>query len=372
MTIPILPIGPRFGTFFFPGPTEVRPEILETMQKKMIPHRGAEFEALFARIEAGLRDVFLTGRPVYVSTSSASGLMEGAILNAPVGAILALVNGSFSERFARIAMSCGREVEMLTVAPGRTFELADVEERLAARKYAAMTVVHSESSTGVLTDVREMTAAAHRHGAMCLVDSVTGVAGAPLQFDAWEMDFVLTGSQKALALPPGLAFAAASAAYVESAKTVPNRGSYFDIVEFDAFAHKNQTPNTPAVSLLYALDAQLADIGREGIERRWERHEAMRAATERWVYRCADRLGIPLMHVAPEGARSPTVTGIYLPKDVRSSDLVKAVAGRGYVIGAGYGPLKDTTFRIGHMGDHTLDGLHGCLEACEKSLRSLT
>src|ERR671930_262337 len=143
-----------FGTFFLPGPTEVRPEILAVMTRPMIPHRGRAFEELFARIEAGLRDVFLTARPVYVCTSSASGLMEGAIRNAPAGPLLALVNGAFSSRFAKIARACARDVVTLDVPWGQTFDLNDVECELAKRQYAAVTVVHSETSTGALSDVR--------------------------------------------------------------------------------------------------------------------------------------------------------------------------------------------------------------------------
>lgn len=357
----------QFGTFFLPGPTEVRPEILQALTGPMIAHRGRQFEELFARLEVGLRDVFLTARPVYIATASATGLMEAAIRNAPPGPVLSLVNGAFSERFGRIARACAREVDMHAVPWGATFDLQEVEAKLAARRYAVVTVVHSETSTGVLTDVRAVTELAHRHGALCLVDSVTGIAGTELRFDEWQMDFVLTGSQKALALPPGLAFAAASAEYVERAGSVADRGAYFDIVEYDLFAAKNQTPATPALSLLYALDAQLANILREGIEARWARHAAMREMTVEWV----EQMGSGLAVLAPEGARSPTVTTIVLPEGITGPEVVRAVAKRGYVIGGGYGKLKETTVRIGHMGDHTQDGLRRCLDEVGGAVRGL-
>lgn len=361
---------PPFGAFFLPGPTDVRPEILAAMMRPMIGHRGAAFEEMFARIQAGLRHVFRTKRPVYVSTSSATGMMEASIRSAPPGPILSLVNGAFSERYARIATACARETDIVEVPLGQTFRLGEVEARLAAKRYAAVTVVHSETSTGVLTDVHAVNDLAHRYGVMCLVDSVTGVGGVPLEFDAWGMDFVLTGSQKALALPPGLAFAAASAEYVERAKAVSDRGIYFDIVEFERFASKHQTPNTPVIPLLYALEAQLESIVTESIERRWARHEAMRAETEQWVAACAER-GIGLTMFAPEGARSPTVSTIVLPEDVTASAMVKAVAARGFTIGGGYGKVGERAFRIGHMGDHTVETLSGCLEACQHALAGL-
>lgn len=361
-----------FGTFFLPGPTDVRPEILEAMTKPMIGHRGAAFEEMYARIQAGLRHVFRTKRPVYVSSSSATGMMEAAIRCAPSGAILALVNGAFSDRFARIAQSCSRDTDIVEVPLGQTFRLGEVEARLAGKRYAAVTVVHSETSTGVLTDVRAVSDLAHRYDAMCLVDSVSGVGGTPLEFDAWGMDFVLTGSQKALALPPGLAFAAASGEYVERAKATQDRGTYFDIVEFERFASKQQTPNTPAVSLLYALETQLESIVTESIERRWARHQSMVVATERWVADCAAQLGIDLRMFAPDGARSPTVSTITLPEGVTSNAMVKAVAARGYTIGGGYGKVGERAFRIGHMGDHTLETLRGCLDVSKAVLEELT
>jgi aspartate aminotransferase-like enzyme len=341
------------------------------MTRPMIGHRGAAFEEMFARIQAGLRHVFRTKRPVYVSSSSATGLMEASVRCAPPGPILSLVNGAFSERYARIAAACARETDVVEVPLGQTFRLGEVEARLAEKHYAAITVVHSETSTGVLTDVRAVNDLAHRYGVLCLVDSVTGVAGVPLEFDGWGMDFVLTGSQKALALPPGLAFAAASAEYVEHAKATADRGIYFDIVEFERFAAKHQTPNTPAIPLLYALEAQLEAIVTESIERRWARHEAMRTETERWADACGEHLGHELRMFAPEGARSPTVSMITLPEGTSASAMTKAVAARGFTIGGGYGKVGERAFRIGHMGDHTLETLRPCLAACADALREL-
>jgi len=360
-----------FGTFYVPGPTEVRPEILAHLTRPMMGHRGKAFEAMFARIEAGLRDVLLTARPVYVSATSATGFMEMAIRNTPEGPILSLVNGGFSERFAKVAESCERQVQRIVVPWGQTFDLDVVESVLEAKQFVAVTVAHSETSTGVITDVRAVAELAHRHGAIVIVDSVSGAGGAEITVDGWNLDFVLTGSQKALALPAGLAFAVASADYVERAKQVRNRGFYFDIVQYDAYAQKNQTPSTPATSLLYALEAQMGDIGREGIERRWERHLSMRDATIDWVHAVAERRNVDLGIVAPEGSRSPTVTVISLPKGMSAKELRTAISERGFTVGGGYGELSETTIRIGHMGDHTLPGLRLCLQACETAIAEL-
>lgn len=356
-----------FGKFFVPGPTDVRPDVLAAMAQPMIAHRGPEFEAMFARIQERLRLVFRTERPVYVSSSSATGLMEAAVRCAPAGRILALVNGGFSERFAKIADMCGRECDRYEVPAGSAHDPAELGRRLAGKKYAAITVVHSETSTGVLNDVRAMSDVAHEHGALCLIDSVSGLGGTPLEFDEWKCDYVLTGSQKALALPPGLAFAAASMEFVRTAKEATGRGVYFDIGEFDDFAAKNQTPNTPAVSLLYAADAQLQAIVAEGIEARWARHAAMQQEVVEWAGRLEHH---EIAIVAKPGERSPTVSAIRLPRGTTPRGFITEVRRSGYTLGAGYGALRETTFRIGHMGDHTVATVRGCLAACEEVLKN--
>jgi aspartate aminotransferase-like enzyme len=200
---------------------------------------------------------------------------------------------------------------------------------------------------------------------------VSGAGGAKLTVDQSGYDFVLTGSQKALALPAGLAFAVASAEYVDRARQVKHRGFYFDVLQYDSYAAKNQTPSTPATSLLYALEAQMGDIGREGIEGRWERHITMRDATVDWVAGISERRGVSLSIVAPEGSRSPTVTAIRLPTGLSAKEVRDAISAKGYTVGGGYGQLADSTFRIGHMGDHTRSGVERCLHACEGAIVEL-
>jgi len=170
-----------FGTFFLPGPTEVREEIMAAMLQPMIPHRGSQFEQLFERLQRGLKPLFRTERPVYISSSSATGMMEAAIRAAPPGRILCLVNGAFSERFAHIASTCGRDVDRYEVAWGQVHAIPQLEERFSMRKYVAITVVHSETSTGALNDVRSISDCAHRHGVLCLIDSVSGGSRASIR-----------------------------------------------------------------------------------------------------------------------------------------------------------------------------------------------
>ena len=359
------------GTFFLPGPTEVRPEILREMARPMLPHRSAAFEEVYARCDAGLRPIFRSTRPVYIASASATGLMEGAIRCAPAGTVLSLVNGAFSERFAQVAASCARTVVRDDVEPGMHHTPAQVSALLERTGARVVTLTHSETSTGALNDVEAIAGTVHAHGAVILVDSVTGLAGARLEVDAWQLDFAFTGSQKALAIPPGLALGVASHSYIEAAAQNVDRGTYFDLVEFEKYAVKNQTPNTPAISLFFALAAQVEAIAEEGIEARWQRHMGMQAMMLAWVERMAAEVHPAFGVLAPVDGRSPTVTCVTLPPTMTGTAVASATARNGYVIGAGYGALRERTIRIGHMGDHTEQGLSNCLAAVRHAVESL-
>jgi len=363
---PAAPTG--FGRFFLPGPTEVRPSVLEAMEQPMIGHRGKGMEDLIARLEPDLQYVFRTTRPVYIASSSATGMMEAAVRNGVRSRVLSLVNGAFSERFFQIAQACGLEAEALTIPMGQAHTPQMLADALKGGRFDAVTVVHSETSTGALNPIADLAKVAHDAGDVALlVDSVSGMAGAPVETDAWELDFVLTGSQKALAIPAGLAFSVARDNVIERAKSKKDRGIYFDLIEFDKYIRKNQTPSTPALSLFYALAEQLKHIRAEGIEARWARHAAMAQRTWAWVDEIRDA-GIPVSVLAPEGFRSPTVTCIGLPATHKGTAVNAAMKARGFVISAGYGSLAETSIRIGHMGDHTLEELEAVLDTLREVL----
>jgi aspartate aminotransferase-like enzyme len=352
----------KFGRFFLPGPTEVRREILEAQLQPMIGHRGKGMEELMARIQPPLKRIFRTARPVYIAAASATGFMEGAVRNTARRRVLSLVNGAFSDRFHAITRACGIPTDRLDVPWGETHTPEALAEALHGKDYDAVTVVHSETSTGALNPIAELTRIAHEAGDIAvLVDSVSGIAGAPVETDGWALDFVLTGSQKALALPPGLAFGVATEPMLTRARGNTARGVYFDFVEFEKSTAANQTPNTPALSLLYALARQIESIEAEGIEARWARHAAMARRTWEWVDEMRER-GIALTLPVVEKFRSPTVTCIAMPAGANSAPIVAELKKRGFVVGAGYGKFKESQIRIGHMGDHTVAELNVLLD----------
>ena len=344
-----------------PGPTEVHPDVLQAQIRPMISHRGPGIHVLMRELDAGLQAIFLTERHVYISTSSATGLMEAGIRNSGGRRVLSLVNGAFSERFAEVGRKCGLEVDEYAVPWGEAHDPDELRRHLKEGRYGTVTVAHSETSTSVLNDIRALAAVVREFDdIIVMVDSVSGFSAAEMRTDEWGLDFLLTGSQKALALPPGLAFGVASKRMLERSAASPGKGYYFDLEDFEANAEKYQSPTTPALSTLFALQVQLERIQREGLEARWARHRAMAERTYAWVdeMRAA---GLDYSLFAPEGYRSPGVTAIRVPEDVAASHIVEAMSARGWVLGAGYGQLKSTTFRIGHMGEHTVAELEALL-----------
>jgi len=355
---------PVFGKFFLPGPTDVHPEVLEAMIRPMIGHRSSAMEKLLQGMAPKLGALARTARPVFIGTNSATGFMEMAVRNGVRRRALSLVNGAFSERFAAIVGACGKECIRLDVPLGAAIEPDMLRDALKRTPVDAVTCVHSETSTGVLQDVAGYAEVIKEFDdVLLLVDAVTSMAGSPVETDRWGLDFVFTGSQKALALPPGLALGVASERLISRAKTLEERGAYFDVISFLTATTKFQPTNTPAVSLLYALDVQLGRIEREGgIEARWKRHDAMRRRVESWGAEHG------MTFLPREGRHSWTVSCLRLPEGKHAKDVVGALKQQGWTIGAGYGAMKDSTIRIGHMGDHTVAALDELLPLIGRAL----
>lgn len=344
---------------FIPGPSEVRPEVLQAQTAPMIGHRSSDCDALIASVEEKLKQVFMTAHRVYVLASSGSGLQEAAIRNSVrTGERVAnFVNGAFSQRWHDVSMGCGKEAVKFEVPLGQPVRPEFVVASLAGSRWDAVTVVHNETSTGVVSPVGEIAALLRERypETLVLVDAVSSLGGDEIPTDAWGLDVCLTSSQKALALPPGLAFAAVSDRVLERASEVEGRGWYFDFLLLEKYLVKNTTPATPAISLLRAADRQLSDILAEGMAARVARHRRLADMTRAWA--AARGFGL----FAAEGFRSQTVTCVENSLGIDYAALSKFLKARGFAISNGYGDLKGKTFRIAHMGDVTEAGMQELL-----------
>ncbi|MEM8884157.1 MAG: aminotransferase class V-fold PLP-dependent enzyme [Planctomycetota bacterium] len=333
-----------FGRFFLPGPTEVHPDVLAAMTQPMIAHRSAGCTELLQAAQPLLQELFGTTLPVRVGLASATGFMEAGVRMLPRGRVLALVNGAFSERFAQIAEACGHAVERRVVAWGQAH---DPEALGDASGYVGVLCGHNETSTGVVQPVAEIACAVHP--TPLLVDSTSGLGGAEMKFDEWGLAYALTASQKALALPPGLAFAVVR----DDLLAHPPDSFYFDLRKYGP----DRPPFTPALPQLYALAVQAHRIETEGVTARLARHTAMMERVHAWA------AGRAIL--ADAAHRSPTVTCILHPG---SNELLARMAERGYTLGNGYGKLKGEAFRIGHMGDQDPATLEALLEALDATM----
>lgn len=334
------------ANLFLPGPTDVAPEILAAQTHRMIGHRSPACSDLFARIQVRLRRVFQTESRVYVVAATGSGLQEAALRNTVRRKVLVCVGGGFGERWFEIALANGLPADRLEVAWGQPHNPDQVASAVAGGGYDTLAVVHNETSTGVENPVAEIAAAVRRVApeTLILVDAVSSAGGVELQSDAWGLDVVLASSQKCFALPPGLAFAAVSDRTLARAASIAHRGWYFDFLLLEQYLHQSNTPATPAISLLYALDAQLDRILAEGLAERFARHRRMAEITQAWAL---DRFDL----LAPAGARSMTVTTVVNTRGADVAALNAHLASHGMAIAAGYGQVRDRTFRIGHMGE---------------------
>jgi aspartate aminotransferase-like enzyme len=294
--------------------------------------------------------------------------MEGAVISCAASEVLNLVNGAFSDRWHSITRSVGRSADKVSFPWGEAVDPDVVRTALRRKKYDTVTVVHNETSTGVMSPLAEIARAIREESeALVLVDSVSSLGGARIETDEWGLDVVLGGTQKALALPPGLVVFAMSERAAERAAQIPHRGFYTDLLRYRDKHREGGDITTPAIPLYYALDVQLDAMLAEGMEARWARHEALQKRTAAW----AEARGIA--YASAPDARSVTVSCLRAPQGIDPQAIVKKLAERGWVIGGGYGDWKPSTFRIGHMGevrDSDLEALLGEIDGILDELAS--
>jgi aspartate aminotransferase-like enzyme len=332
--------------FFLPGPTYVPEDVRQAMTAPIVGHRSAGFRDFYRGLAARLPAVLRTADDVMIATGSSTLIMESAVVSTAAAGVLSLTCGAFSERWHSIARGAGKAADRLSVPWGEAIDPELVRGALRRKRYDAVTVVHNETSTGVINPLAEIARAVREESdALILVDAVSSLAGAPVETDAWGLDVVLAGTQKALALPPGLAVFTLSERAAQRAAKVERRGFYTDLLRYRDKHREGGAITTPAIPLFYALDRQLDRILGEGMEARWARHLRLYRRTAAWA---AAR---GFTHAAAAGAHSPTVSCLRPSPGLDPPALVKQLAASGWTVGGGYGDWKPTTFRIGHMGE---------------------
>lgn len=351
---------------FIPGPVEIDPSILAAMAQPMIGHRMKEYAELHGRVTGGLKKLMFTDDKVFLATSSAFGVMEGAIRNLVGKRCANFCNGAFSDKWHDVTLRCGKEADAIRFDWGTPVTPEMVEKTLATGKYDSMTMIHNETSTGVMSPLPEIAQVMQKFpDVMFIVDTVSSMSALKIPVGEFGIDSCIFGVQKAFALPPGLTVFSASQKALDRAKAMPGRGYYFDYVEFANNDAKDNTPSTPCISQIYAMDKQLERIFAEGLDARWARHNEMAEYVRGWV----TERGFELF---PERQYcSQTLTCTRNSRNMDLAGLKKSLAVKGFAFDDGYGKIKGQTFRIAHMGDMTVadhKGLFAAIVDCMPEL----
>ncbi len=359
--------SPGAVRFFNPGPVWCRPQVMQALTGPMLSHRSQAFMDLYGRILEKLPKVFQTEGATHTLPCSATGVWEAALVSCVEGPVLSISNGAFSDKWGEMSKRLGLPTDNLKFEWGKAVRAEAVKAKLAeGKKYAAVILVHNETSTGTISDLAAIAKVIRENSdALLFADVVTSLAGTEVDVDGWGLDVAVAGSQKALALPPGIALFSVSPRAMAAAKQKKVRGLYFDFLDIEAYADKKQTPTTPCLPLLYALDIQLDHILAEGLENRWARHHAMLAEVETWAAQNGFRF------FPEDGAHSPTVSSLMPPEDVNAEELNKVLKAAKWTTGSGYGKLKPTNIRIGHMGDMDLESVRNFLKAHEEAVETI-
>jgi len=354
-----------------PGPVEVSEKTFRAFCSPMIGHRGQGFKDLYAKIQPQLQQLLGTRQLVYISTSSAWGVMEGAVRNLVAKKVLNCMCGAFSDKWLDVSKRCGKDAEALQVDWGSPIRAEAIDQKLATGQFDALTLIHNETSTGVMSPLTEIAALKKKYpDVMFIVDAVSSMSATKIDFDALGLDVLLAGTQKAFAMPPGTAVFVCSPAALAKAAAARDRGYYFDFVEFQKNAEQSMTPSTPSIGHVFALGSKLDDFFAEGLENRFARHQKTNQLTRDW----AAKHGFTLF--PDKGFESVTLTCVNNGakpggRVVDVAKLQKLVKDQGFLIDGGYGKIKGTTFRISNMGDETEATMQTLYAALDRAMAQL-
>lgn len=349
---------------FIPGPIAVSEKTLRAMSQPMIGHRSTDFVALYNSIQPDLQALVYTKDPVYLSTSSAWGVMEGSLRNVVKKKVLNCMNGAFSDKWYDVSLRCGKQAAALKFDWGQPVDPEAVRQELATGSYDAITLIHNETSCGCMSDLAAIMKVVREFpDVIAIVDTVSSLSALPIRKDELGIDVLVSGSQKAFALPPGLSFLSVSKRALDRAATVGDRGYYFDYVEFQKNHEAGMTPSTPVIPLIYALRSKLDDIKAEGLENRYARHARLNQTVRDHVFAKGFKL------FPREGYGSVTLNCFANTQNIDLGVLNKVLKSKhGLVIDGGYGKLKGKTFRISNMGDETDETIAAMLKSFDAAL----
>jgi len=330
----------------------------------MISHRGEDFRNLYRSVHPNLQKLFATRQPVFLSTSSAWGVMEASIRNLVGRGVLCCMCGAFSDKWFDVAKRCGKNAEPLQVDWGKHIDHKAIDRQLATGKFDTVTLIHNETSTSVMNPLPEICSVLAKYPDVALVvDTVSSFSGVKIEMDALGIDVMLTGAQKALALPPGFSLFSVSEKGFARADKIPNRGFYFDFLEFKKQQAEWMTPSTPSIAHIHALQSKLEEIFEEGLEERFNRHARTNALVHDWVR----RIGFDFF--AEEGFRSKTLTCVKNNRGIDVLAFAKRLREKHHlVIDPGYGKIQGKTFRLSNMGDETEETVSHLLECLDNCL----
>jgi aspartate aminotransferase-like enzyme len=352
---------------FIPGPTEVAPDVLQKLSTPMIGHRSKDASKLQKEISDKLRQVFHTQNPILLSTSSGSGLMEGAIRSLTAKRAVVFSVGAFGNRWFKMAEVNNVPADKHETEMGKATTPDIVDKFLSTGKYDVFTITHNETSTGIMNPVEEIAEVRKKYpDVLWVVDAVSSMAGAKIEVDRLGIDVCITSTQKALALPPGMAIASITPRALEHGKQVKHRGWYLDLLEIYKYIETkdHQYHATPSLPHMFALNYQLDRILAEGLEKRYARHQEMADFTRAWAKK-------QFALFPDERYASVTLTAITNTRGISVANLNSELGKLGLQISNGYGDLKEKTFRIAHMGELTLADVKEVTAAIEKILPTL-
>lgn len=349
---------------FIPGPIAVSEKTLRAMAQPMIGHRSADFVALYQSLTPKLQALFYTRDPVYLATSSAWGVMEGSLRNVVGKKLLCCMNGAFADKWLDVAKRCGIEASGLKFEWGQPVDPAALSKELATGQYDAVTLIHNETSCGCMSDLPALMAVLREHPeVISIVDTISSFSALAIPKDELGIDVMITGSQKALALPPGLSIFSVSKRARERAATITGRGYYFDFLEFQKNHEAGMTPSTPVIPLIYALRSKVEDIEAEGAGVRYARHARLNRLVRDWAF----AKGFTLFPKAGAGSVSLNCFNNTLNVDLPALNKALKTKHR-MVIDGGYGKLKGLAFRISNMGDETDETMGVLIKALDSVL----